>query len=326
MNRLKRDDLDTLVLLGRYVTNDGLRNIRGLSELRNLDITAENVSDTGLSNLSRLTKLETLRLYDDHGFAEYYGQLGFGLRATRVYECCSDQLPAGKDEITTITREGATDTQLVHPSFHYPRYLYRKLGGIKEIVEFFEFLPHVVASRRSLRDKDWAGFLSRHSSPEHFSSLVQTLERRDFTSESLLGVEGEPQIAELISDIRKDPTPSAARKFFEPPLSEEQLLNTAGYVLLEAIYVHHGSSLRSVLEFLKLPADPQGRAPVSTYTLMRQLYSQYSSTEALLEAVRRRCQFEADAVEMFLLNYLLHLYHVRINPAYKELLFGSIRR
>ena len=77
---------------------------------------------------------QTLKLYDDHGFAEYYGQLGFGLRATRVYECCSDQLPAGKDEITTITRQGVTDTNLIHPSFHYPRYLYRKLGGIKEIV------------------------------------------------------------------------------------------------------------------------------------------------------------------------------------------------
>ena len=269
---------------------------------------------------------DTLKLYDHHGFAEYYGQLGFGLRATRVYECCSDQLPAGKDEITTITREGATDTQLVHPSFHYPRYLYRKLGGIKEIVEFFEFLPHVVASRRSLLDNDWAGFLSRHSSPEHLSGLVQTLQSRDFTPEALPGVEMEPQVAALIAGLRQDPTPSAIRECFKPPENEKHLFNTAAYVLLEAIYVHHGRSFSSVLEFLKLPADPQGRVSVSPYRIMKQLYAQYSSTEALLEAVQRRYQFEADAVEMFLLNYLLHLYHVRINPAYKELLFGSIRR
>lgn len=267
---------------------------------------------------------QTLRLYDDHGFAEYYGQLGFGLRATRVYECCSDRLPAEKDEITTVTRQGVSDTQLIHPSFHYPRDLYRKLGGIKEIVEFFEFLPHVVASRRSLRDKDWASFLSRHSSAEHFSGLVQTLQKRDFTQEALAGLEIEPQIAAVITGIREDPTPSAMRKFFAPLESEKQLFNTAGYVLLEATYVHHGRYFRGVLEFLKLPADPQGRVSASTYALMKQLYAQYSSPEALLKAVQRRFQFEADAVEMFLLHYLLYLYHVRINPEYEELLFGSV--
>jgi hypothetical protein len=264
---------------------------------------------------------QTLKLYHDHGFAEYYGQLGFGLRATRVYECCSDQLPAERDEITTITCEGATDTQMIHPSFHYPRYLYRKLGGISEVVELFDFLPHGVASRRSLRDKDWAGFLSRHSSPEHFSSLVQTLERRDFTSESLCGVETEAQVAEMVAVLRQDPTPSAMRECFAPSDSEKLLLNAASYVLLEAITVHHGSSFSSVLEFLKVPADRQGRVSASTYALMKQLYAVYSSTEALLRAVRRRFQFEDDAVEMFLLNYLLYLYHVRIKPEYKELLF-----
>jgi len=267
---------------------------------------------------------QTLRLYDDHGFGEYYGELGFGLRATRVYECCSDRLPAKMDEITTINRQGMTDTELIHPSFHYPRYLYRKLGGIKEIGEFFEFVPHVVASRRSLRGKDWTAFLCRHSSPEHLSRLLQTLERRDFTSESLSGSEDEQKIAELISDMRKNPTPSAMRRFFAPSENERQLLNTACYVLLEAIYVHHGSCFRRVLEFLKLPADPQGRTSASTYALMKRLYEQYSSTEALLKAVQRRLQFEADALEMFLLNYLLYLYHVRIDPEYRELLFDSV--
>jgi hypothetical protein len=264
---------------------------------------------------------QTLKRYDEHGFAEYYGQLGFGLRATRVYECCSGQLPAGRDEITTITCEGATETQLIHPSFHYPRYLYRKLGGIKEIVEFFEFLPHVAASRRSLRDKDWAGFLSRHSSPERFSSLVQTLERRGLTSESLRGVEIEAEVAEVVATLLKNPTPSAMRECFAPPENGNQLFNAAAYVLLEAIYVHHGRSFSRVLEFLKLPADPQGRVSVSTYTVMKQLYAQYSSSEALLRAVQRRFRFAADTVEMFLLNYLLYLYHVRIKPEYRELLF-----
>jgi hypothetical protein len=217
-----------------------------------------------------------------------------------------------------------TDTNLIHPSFHYPRYLYRKLGGIKEIVEFLEFLPHVVGSRRGLRDKDWAEFLSRDSSPEQLSSLVQELQERHFKSESLDGAESEPQIAALISEIRKDPTPSAMRRLFAPPPSEKQLLNTVGCVLLEAVYVRHGSSLESVLEFLQLPADPQGLVSVSTYRLMSRLYAQYSSTEALLRAVQRHFQFEDDSVQMFLLSYLLYLYHVRINPEYKELLFGPI--
>ena len=269
---------------------------------------------------------QTLRLYDDHGFAEYYGQLGFGLRATRVFECCSDRLPPGRDEITTVTREGVTDTNLIHPSFHYPRHLYRALGGIEEIVEFLEFLPHVVGSRRGLRDKDWAEFLSRYSSPEHFASVVQELPARQFKSESLDGAELEPQIAALIAEIRKDPTLSAMRRLFAPPPSEKQLLNAAGYVLLEAVYVHHGRSLKNVLEFLELPADPQGLISASTYTLMTALYAQYSSTEALLAAVQRHFQFEDDSVQMFLLNYLLYLYHVRIKPEYKELLFGPIGR
>jgi hypothetical protein len=54
---------------------------------------------------------------------------------------------------------------------------------------------------------------------------------------------------------------------------------------------------------------------------MKQLYAQYSSSEALLRAVQRRFRFAADTLEMFLLNYLLYLYHVRIKPEYRELLF-----
>ena len=314
----------------------------------------------GNPNADAQSLSQTLRLYDDQGFAEYYGHLGFGFQATRVYECCVDQLPMRRDEITTVTRDGVTDTDLIHPSFHFSGSLYRRLGGIAEIAEFFDFLPHVVRSRRGLRDKDWGSFLSLSSSPEHFSRVLQELREGQLTSQPLDRESNEPGVAELISDIYKEPMPSPARdvlipppihrgteesqisvlvgniikdptrstvrQLFESPPNEKQALNTVCFVLLEAVYRHHHRSFEGVLRFLHLPADPQGLASLSTYRLMEQLYLQYSSTEELVKTVQRHFQFAADSLQMFLLNYLLYLYHVRIVPEYQELLFGSAKR
>ena len=299
---------------------------------------------------------ETLRLYDDHSFAEYYGHLGFGFPATRVFECCLEQLPIRKDEITTITRQGVIETNLIHPSFHFPGYLYKTLGSIKEIFEFFGFLPRVVCSGKGLRDKDWTHFLSLYSSPEQFSGLLKEFQEREYRSESLnkAGIEShiaaliteiykapapsatrdvfipppihrgtkESQARALIDDILKDPTPSAVRNVFAPPPNEKQLFNTVSFILLEAVYSHNARTFREVLDFLQLPADPQGQVSVSTYKLMKQLYAQFSSTEAILKTVQNHFQFEDGSVQMFQLSYLLYLYDVRINPEYKELLFG----
>jgi hypothetical protein len=268
----------------------------------------------------------TLRLYDDHGFAEYYGQLGFGFRATRVFDCCFDHLPMTKHQITTVTREGVTPTNLIHPSFHVPDHLLTALGGIEETFEFFEFAPHVVLSRRALRDKDWADFLSRTSNPEQFSSLLRKVEEGYLGSGFLDAPETDPRIAALVRDIYQDPTPSALQSVFEPPPNEKQLLNDVSSVLLEAIYSHHCACLEGVLEFLQLPSGPEGLASFSTYKLIEKLYAQYSSTHALVKAVQIHFRLDDDSAEMFLLNYLLFLYHVRIRPEYTELLFGPVER
>jgi len=299
---------------------------------------------------------ETLKLYDDHNFAEYYEHLGFGFPATRIFECCLDRLPVRKDEITTIARQGVIETNLIHPSFHFPNYLYKSLGGIKEIYEFFRYLPRVVCSGKGLRNKDWVYFLSLYSSPVQFSGLLQEFREREYRSESLNGAGIELYIAALISEIYKDPVPSAVRDIFipppihrdtkesrvralienilkdptsssvndvfAPPPHEKQLYNTVSFILLEAVYSHNAGTFREVLDFLQLPADPQGRVSFSTYKLMKQLYAQFSSTEAILKTVQSHFQFENGSVQIFLLNYLLYLYNVRINPEYKKLLFG----
>jgi hypothetical protein len=266
----------------------------------------------------------TLRLYDEQGIGEYYGDLGFfSVPAIRVYECCLDRLPIHKDEITTIRRDGTMEPNLIHPSFHFPSYLYKTLGGMKEINDFFLFLPNTVRSKRSLRYKDWSYFLFQYCSPEHLSKFLQEKGEREHDADILNRGAINPEVADLARNILKMPTPSSLRDVFAPPFNEKDIFNIVALILLEILYSRHFESFDEVLDFLELPADPRGDISLSTYRLMERLYAQHSSTEALLKAVKNHFEFDNGSIQMLLTNYLVYLFDVRIKSEYKELLFGA---
>jgi len=58
--KLKPDALDSLTLIGEYVTDRQLSYVTGLTGLRRLDMNCENVTDAGIAKLAKLTGLRTL--------------------------------------------------------------------------------------------------------------------------------------------------------------------------------------------------------------------------------------------------------------------------
>jgi hypothetical protein len=54
--------LETLVMAGDDVTDDGLRHLRGLSRLRRLEVSGARVTDAGVRHLTALENLESLAL------------------------------------------------------------------------------------------------------------------------------------------------------------------------------------------------------------------------------------------------------------------------
>lgn len=237
----------------------------------------------------------TLRRIEEEGLRENY-RAALAFPSTRVFE------PDGVPICETTSRgtrtfgpggERATDT--LWPTFYFPDFLVERLGSPAAVVELMRYVADTFMSVGHRARKDWAWFLTHHTSIERFVEWL-----------ALAGpLRDAPPILHGATVL------PGARTLFAPPAADKQAWNTATPAVIAHALSAHPEAGRRVREALDLEEG------MSEYRLIERLYRRHDTVDDVLRTVAPR-----DDVERFHLDHLLYANNVVLRPEYRELLFG----
>ncbi len=227
----------------------------------------------------------TLRRIEDEGLRENY-RAGLPFPATRVF--APDDKPICETTERGLRTYGRDGTEREHdtlrPTFFYPTFLMEKLGSPDAIIEFMRYVGDTFMSTGHRARKDWAWFLSRHSSVDELAALA------DSASVAVDRVQ--------------------LRELFAPVPAQKAAANAKASELLAGLWAALGAQLQRVRGALGLEDG------WSEYRVIEQLSARYASREQLFEAL------QPDATERLYLEWLLYANNVVLRPDYRDLLFA----
>lgn len=227
----------------------------------------------------------TLRRIEDEGLRENY-RAGLPFPATRVF--APDDKPICETTERGLRTYGRDGTEREHdtlrPTFFYPTFLMEKLGSPDAIIEFMRYVGDTFMSTGHRHRKDWAWFLSRHSSVDELAALA------DSASVAVDRVQ--------------------LRELFAPVPAQKAAANAKASELLAGLWAALGAQLQRVRGALGLEDG------WSEYRVIEQLSARYASREQLFEAL------QPDATERLYLEWLLYANNVVLRPDYRDLLFA----
>lgn len=227
----------------------------------------------------------TLRRIEDEGLRESY-RAGVPFPATRVF--APDDQPICDTVARGLRTYGRDGTEREHdtlwPTFYYPAFLVDKLGSPDAVIEFMRYVGDTFMSTGHRTRKDWAWFLSRHSSVDELAALADS--------------------ARLAVDRAR------LRELFAPVPAQKAAANTQAAELLEKLWAVLAVQLRRVRDTLGLEDG------WSEYRVIECLSARFASREQLFDAL------QPDPTERLYLEWLLYVNNVVLRPEYRDLLFG----
>lgn len=228
---------------------------------------------------------KTLRRIEDEGLRESY-RAGLAFPATRVF--APDDQPICDTTSRALRTYGRDGTEREHdtlwPTFYYPPFLIDKLGSPEAVIEFMRYVGETFLSTGHRSRKDWAWFLSRHSSIDELAALADRAH---------IAVER-----------------TRLRELFAPLPANKAEANADAAALLGQLWTALAADLQRVRDLLGVEDG------WSEYRVIEQLSARYASREALFEAL------DPDATERLYVEWLLYANNVVLRPEYRELLFG----
>jgi hypothetical protein len=128
----------------------------------------------GNAHATPTTISTTLRRIELEGLRENY-RAGLAFPSTRVFAPNGDPICETTERgMRTYGQNGERPIDTLHPTFYYPDFLIERLGSPAAIMDFMRYVADTFMSVGHRSRKDWAWFLSNHSSPEAFGALLPT--------------------------------------------------------------------------------------------------------------------------------------------------------
>ncbi len=252
----------------------------------------------GNAHATAETLRTTLRRIEDEGIRENY-TAGLPFPATRVFA------PNGTPICPTTERGlhtyGPDKTErpidFINPTYYYPDFLIEKLGSPDAVIELMRYIGETFMSVAHRARKDWAAFLTTHTTPERLAALIRTA--GPLPADAL-------DLAQAIAS-----EPGRARELFAPPQLTKPAWNAATAQLLAHVFAAFSSKLARVRGVLGI--DPAW----SEYRVVEHLSRLYSSREMLLADAAQ------NEIEAFYVEWILYANNVQLRPDYAELLFEA---
>ena len=209
------------------------------------------------------TIANTLKRIEDEGLRTYY-RAGLPFPSTRVFapdgEPICETTPRG---LKSFGPEGERDVDFIHPTFYFADFLIERLGSPAAIVDFMRYVGETFMSIGHRSRKDWAWFLSNHSSTDAFA----TLSGLDF---------------------------EATRRLFSPHPMAKAAANASAKKVIEELFAAHPAAGTRIRTVLRIPDD------ASEYGVAKALYEQFDSRDDVVAAAAPTSPLEQLYLDWFL--------------------------
>lgn len=258
----------------------------------------------------------TLQVVEENGLQEHFDRAAL-TRATRLFDLGPAMPGVNTPGVFTIGPTGLLpQPDLAYPTFLYPPHLLETLGSIDAIEEFFGYIEVTFLSTEHRAMKNWVAFLRDHSNLRLFSSWCA-------------GILGPEAIADAHARWANKYADAADRSegvleaIYNTAQDYSPGLGQAAQSLIEALAAAQRDPLDRLVTRLGLTPDGKGGIAGSEYAILRVLSASFDSREAMFTTLAGDHELADSDMLGFFLDYYMYRYNVRLDPIYRNLIFGS---
>ena len=272
----------------------------------------------------------TLAVVEREGYAKWFRK-GSAVMATRVFESQGRLNCGDADNVLSIGPDGPLKAiDVVHPTFYWAPELLAQLGTRERVEEFLAFVSRTLTTSSYAVKNDVLGFMASEISAarlaEHLAAhakmaLPFTKGIRMARAKAKMRASDRTVKAradKLLDALWTDPTEARVRALYSPVTDLGAVRAECVKTFMTVLHALNAGRLEPIYQHLGLgDAD----AFATPYRIMRKLYSRFESDADLIDSVRSTFTLDDESLPLLLTKYMLFTNGVRIDPAYRPLLF-----
>jgi hypothetical protein len=238
--------------------------------------------------------------------------------ALRVYECLDNLPQEARQQVITITQNEETPKTLFHPSYYYNSKLLHHFGGIAEVHNFMQYARETFLSRYYRLTRNWRLFVQSIDFSQ-LEELMSCLKGISLEGVPLPPWVEHPDIGTLNPIYWQEQAyallhqeSSKLKQLIKETELDQDDGNAILAFILHTVFSVNRQEMIPVFEKLKLPVDPEGYPPPSSYLTVSKLIKFYTSETSVFEVVQQ----EFSLKQVTLLHYYFYAIDVRLDPKY----------